>query len=170
MVSRGDSIRRSGAAEGIGPRGYTLGRRARNYGKELVIDSAVAAEAGALRCCRSFAVFGYRGQWRLEVERHWGERADHEPVYTSVTPDDFADSRPCRVACTSCAHVLLARVMRVRGAAMRSVQELRGHQKVLEGAGCQERNLQLTHPFVHVDTRFGTPEPPERRVSGRLWE
>jgi hypothetical protein len=37
-----------------------------------------------------FEVFGYRGQWRLEVERHRGERADHATVYTSVTPDDFA--------------------------------------------------------------------------------
>ena len=37
-----------------------------------------------------FEVFGYRGQWRLDIERHRGERADHDPVYTSVTPEDFA--------------------------------------------------------------------------------
>jgi hypothetical protein len=37
-----------------------------------------------------FDEFGYRGQWRLSIERHRGERADHRPVYTSVTPEDFA--------------------------------------------------------------------------------
>jgi hypothetical protein len=26
----------------------------------------------------------------LKVERHRGERADHRPVHTSVTPEDFA--------------------------------------------------------------------------------
>ena len=35
-------------------------------------------------------MFGYRGQWRLEIERHRGERAGHDAVYTSVTPEDFA--------------------------------------------------------------------------------
>jgi hypothetical protein len=54
-------------------------------------DSAPAAEAAAREVLQIFFdVFGYRGQWRLEVERHRGERADHDPVYTSVTPDDFA--------------------------------------------------------------------------------
>jgi hypothetical protein len=28
-----------------------------------------------------FEVFGYRGQWRLEIKRHRGERADHDAVY-----------------------------------------------------------------------------------------
>ena len=88
-----------GAIRYIGPaqrkaldaRGYALGGRARNYRKELVIDSAAAAEAAALEVLQFFfEVFGYRGQWRLEVERHRGERADRDPVYTSVTPDDFA--------------------------------------------------------------------------------
>ena len=88
-----------GAIRYIGPeqrkaldaRGYALGRRARNYGKELVIDSPAAAEAAALEVLQIlFEVFGYRGQWRLEIKRHRGERADRDVVYTSVTPDDFA--------------------------------------------------------------------------------
>ena len=88
-----------GAIRYIGPaqrkaldaRGYTRGGRARNFGKELVIDSPAAAEAAALEVLHIFfEVFGYRGQWRLDIERHRGERADHDPVYTSVTPDDFA--------------------------------------------------------------------------------
>ncbi len=88
-----------GAIRYIGPsqrkaleaRGYALGGRARNYEKELVIDSAAAAEAAALEVLQIFfEVFGYRGQWRLDIERHRGERADHGPVYTSVTPEDFA--------------------------------------------------------------------------------
>ena len=37
-----------------------------------------------------FEVFGYRGQWPLELTWHRGERAEHEPVYSSVTPADFA--------------------------------------------------------------------------------
>jgi hypothetical protein len=41
-----------------------------------------------------FEVFGYRGQWPLEATWHGGERAEHEPVYASVAPDDFA--KPCR--------------------------------------------------------------------------
>jgi hypothetical protein len=71
--------------------GYKVGGRARNFGKELVVDSAAAAETAALDALRVlFDVFGYRGQWRLEVKRHQGERAEHEPVYKSVSPDDFA--------------------------------------------------------------------------------
>ncbi len=35
-------------------------------------------------------MFGYRGQWRLDIERHRGEHAEHDAVYTSVTPEDFA--------------------------------------------------------------------------------
>ena len=77
--------------EALVARGYALGGRARNYQKELVIDSPAAAEAAALDVLQVFfEVFGYRGQWRLDVERHRGERADHDAVYTSVTPEDFA--------------------------------------------------------------------------------
>jgi hypothetical protein len=72
-------------------RGYIIGGRARNYGKELVIDSVAAAEAAAMEVLHLFFdVFGYRGQWRLNVERHRGGRTEHHPVLTSVTPDDFA--------------------------------------------------------------------------------
>ena len=72
-------------------RGYKVGGRAHNYRKDLVIDSAAAAEAAALEALHVlFEVFGYRGQWRLAVKRHHGERAEHEPVYSSVSPDDFA--------------------------------------------------------------------------------
>ena len=88
-----------GAIRYIGPaqrkaleeRGYALGGRARNYTKELVIESAMDAEAAALDILQIFfEVFGYRGQWKLEIERHRGERASHEAVHTSVTPEDFA--------------------------------------------------------------------------------
>jgi hypothetical protein len=87
------AIRYIGSAQrnAIEARGYARGGRAGNYEKELVIDSASAAEAAALEVLRIFfEVFGYRGQWRLKVERHRGERADHRPVHTSVTPEDFA--------------------------------------------------------------------------------
>ena len=51
----------------------------------------MAAETAALEVLQIlFDVLGYRGQWRLEIERHKGERAGHDLVYTSVTPDDFA--------------------------------------------------------------------------------
>ena len=87
------AIRYIGSAQrnALEARGYTRGGRAGNYEKELVIDSAAAAEAAALEVLQIFfEVFGYRGQWRLSIERHRGERADHRPVYTSVTPEDFA--------------------------------------------------------------------------------
>ncbi len=75
----------------IEARGYARGGRAGNYEKELVIDSAAAAEAAALEVLLIFfEVFAYRGQWRLSVERHRGERADHRPVFVSVTPEDLA--------------------------------------------------------------------------------
>ena len=87
------AIRYIGSAErnALDARGYARGGRAGNYEKELVIDSAATAEAAALEVLQIFfEVFGYRGQWRLNIERHRGERADHRPVYTSVTPEDFA--------------------------------------------------------------------------------
>jgi hypothetical protein len=72
-------------------RGYVAGGRARNFTKEVVVDTAAAAEALALETLRIFFdVFGYRGQWPLEVERHRGERAKHEAIYTGMTPEDFA--------------------------------------------------------------------------------
>lgn len=88
-----------GAIRYIGPaqrnaleaRGYVRGGRAGNFQRKLVIDSAAAAEDAALDVLQVFfEVFGYRRQWRLKIERHRGERADHRPVYMNVTPDDFA--------------------------------------------------------------------------------
>jgi hypothetical protein len=56
-----------------------------------VVDSAAAAEAVALDVLQTFfEVFGYRGQWRLEIRRHRGERAESKAVYSSLTPQDFA--------------------------------------------------------------------------------
>jgi hypothetical protein len=87
-----------GALRHVGPaqrqalesRGYTVGGPARNYQKEIVVDSAMSAETAAREVLHIlFEVFGYRGQWRLEITRHRGERADHKPVYTNLTPDDF---------------------------------------------------------------------------------
>jgi len=86
------AIRYIGPAErkALKARGYAPGGRARNFSKEVVIDSPEAAEAAALEVLDIlFDVFHYRGQWQLEVERSRGERAEHEPVYTSVTPEDF---------------------------------------------------------------------------------
>lgn len=99
LMEVGSGERCPGAIRTIGPaerkaleaRGFTPGGSARNYEKEMLIDSAECAEAAALDALHIFFdVFGYRGQWRLEIERHRGERADHEPVYTSLTPEDFA--------------------------------------------------------------------------------
>ena len=87
------AIRYVGSAQrnALEARGYARGGRAGNHEKELVIDSAATAEAAALEVLQIFfEVFGYRGQWALNIERHRGERADHSPVYTSVTPEDFA--------------------------------------------------------------------------------
>ncbi len=88
-----------GAVRYIGPaqrkaldaRGYTRGGRAQNYQKEVDVDSAAAAEGAALEVLQIFFdVFGYRGQYQLDVERHRGERADRDLVYTAVTSHDFA--------------------------------------------------------------------------------
>jgi hypothetical protein len=106
-------------------RGYAIGGRARNYAKELVIDSPVAAEGAALEVLQIlFEVFGYRGQWPLSVELHKGERAEHDVVYTSVTPDDFA-KLAVRVGCEAKVtnrddkpHVALARGRRSFAASM----------------------------------------------------
>ena len=87
------AIRYLGAAErtALAARGYAHRGRAGNFEKELVIDSAATAEAAALEVLQIFfEMFGYRGQWALNIARHRGERADHRPVYTSVTPEDVA--------------------------------------------------------------------------------
>jgi len=87
------AIRYVGSAQrnALEARGYARGGRAGNHEKELLIDSAAAAEAAALEALQIFfEVFGYRGQWQLHIERHFSERADQRPVYTNVTPEDLA--------------------------------------------------------------------------------
>ena len=98
-----------GAIRYIGPaqrkaldaRGYTLGGRARNYRKELVIDSAAAAEAAALEVLQIFfEVFGYRGQWRLEYRAAPGRACRPRPGLHERDPRRLRESRgPCRVSC-----------------------------------------------------------------------
>ena len=109
LTEVGSGERCPGAIRYIGPaqrkaldaRGYALGGRAQNYGKELVIDSPAAAEAAALEVLQIFfEVFGYRGQWRLDIERHRGERADHDAGLHERDPRRLRESRgPCRVPC-----------------------------------------------------------------------
>ena len=71
--------------------GYRVGGPARNFQKELQIETSAEAEIVAREALGIFfEVFGYRGQWPLELKWHEGERAGHAPVYSSVTPDDFA--------------------------------------------------------------------------------
>ena len=77
--------------DGLRALGYTEGGRAHNFRKELQIRTSAEAETVAREVLDIFfEVFGYRGQWPLELKWHRGERAEHEPVYSSVTPDDFA--------------------------------------------------------------------------------
>ena len=74
--------------------GYTVGGQAGNFQKELQIETSAEAETAAREVLGIFfEVFGYRGQWPLELKMHQGERAAHRPVYSSVTPADFAQAR-----------------------------------------------------------------------------
>lgn len=71
--------------------GYTIGAKSPNFRKELAIRTSADAEAAASEALGVFySVFGYRGQWTLGLKWHQGERAEHEPVYSAVTPRDFA--------------------------------------------------------------------------------
>ena len=91
MESRRREIPPEAAA--AGPRGARVHDRAEsvNFRKELEIRTSTEAEAAAGEVLGIFfAVFGYRGQWALELKWHQGERAEHEPVYSGVTPRDFA--------------------------------------------------------------------------------
>ncbi len=77
--------------DGLRALGYTEGGRAHNFQKELQIRTSAEAETVAREVLDIFfEVFGYRGQWALELKWHRGERAEHEPVYSSVRPEDFA--------------------------------------------------------------------------------
>ena len=71
--------------------GYTVGGRAGNFQKELTIENSAEAEAVAREVLGIFFdVFGYRGQWPLELNMHQGERATHRAVHSSVTRADVA--------------------------------------------------------------------------------
>ena len=71
--------------------GYALGGRASNFRKELQVGTSAEAETAAREVLGIFFdVFGYRGQWQFELKVHQGERAAHAPVYSSLTPADFA--------------------------------------------------------------------------------
>ena len=71
--------------------GYRIGGGAGNFGKDVPIGTADEAEAAAREALGIFFdVFGYRGQWPLEMEWHQGERAEHRPVHSSLTMGDLA--------------------------------------------------------------------------------
>lgn len=71
--------------------GFTVGGRAHNFQKQVRIETAAEAETAAREVLGIFFnVFGYRGQWPLELKWHQGERADHDLAYSSVTPEDLA--------------------------------------------------------------------------------
>ena len=70
--------------------GYALGGAADNFEKTVAVRTSADAEALAREVLGIFFdVFGYRGQWPLVLKRHQGERADHAPVYSSLTLGDF---------------------------------------------------------------------------------
>jgi hypothetical protein len=70
--------------------GYSLSGEASNFSKKLPVRTSAEAEGLAREVLGIFFdVFGYRGQWPLVVKRHQGERADHAPVYSWLTPGDF---------------------------------------------------------------------------------
>ncbi len=70
--------------------GYAIGGRAQNFQREVGVGTSAEAEAVARETLRIFHdLFGYRGQWPLEVEWHQGERAEHHAVYHALTPEDF---------------------------------------------------------------------------------
>jgi hypothetical protein len=70
--------------------GYRVGGNARNLEKLVRIRSADETEVAAREALGIFFdVFGYRGQWPLEMEWHQGGRADHRPVHSSLTTEDL---------------------------------------------------------------------------------
>lgn len=71
--------------------GYRTGGGAGNFAKDVQIRSADEAEAVAREALDIFFdVFGYRGQWPLEIEWHRGERAEPRSVYSALTTGDLA--------------------------------------------------------------------------------
>ena len=70
---------------------FEIGGRAKNFHKEVGIASSEEAERMAREVLQIlYDVFGYRGQWPLELRRHQGERAEVLPTHASLTPEDFA--------------------------------------------------------------------------------
>jgi hypothetical protein len=70
---------------------FEIGGRARNFRKEVRIASSAEAETVAREVLQIlYDVFGYRGQWPLELRRHEGERADVLPTHASLTAEDLA--------------------------------------------------------------------------------
>lgn len=71
--------------------GYRVGGQAHNFQKKLLIETSAQADTVAREVLGIFFdVFGYRGQWPLELKWHRGERAQRAPVHSSLTPGDFA--------------------------------------------------------------------------------
>ena len=71
--------------------GFKVGGRAHNFQKQVRIATSAEAETAAREVLGIFFnVFGYRGQWQLELKWHQGERSCHDPVYSAVTPEDLA--------------------------------------------------------------------------------
>jgi hypothetical protein len=70
--------------------GYSPGGRAGNFRKERPILTIEEAESAAREVLTIFFhVFGYRGQWPFTGSQHRGTRAAEQPVYESLTPEDF---------------------------------------------------------------------------------
>ena len=142
--------------------GYAIGGRARNYEKELGIDSAAEAEAAALEVLQIFfEVFGYRGQWALRIERHRGERADHRPVYTNLTPEDFAKvaaGAGCQAKVTTSGDTTLVALTRGRREFL-AVMDWRVAKQNLYSLVALQADLTLTQPvsdqaISQVNSRF----------------
>jgi hypothetical protein len=69
--------------------GYRVTGAAGNYGRTVRVSSASEAESVGKDALQVFwDVFNYRGQWPLSLEGHKGERAERQPVYSAVTPED----------------------------------------------------------------------------------
>jgi hypothetical protein len=71
--------------------GYTKGGQANNFGKDVEVRNVAEAENVAREALRIFFEgFGYRGQWPLEIRCAQAARADQQPVFSSLTPEDLA--------------------------------------------------------------------------------
>ena len=74
----------------VAERGYEIGGRARNFQKEVPVESRDAAEAVAEEALAIvFDALGYRGGVPLVAEWEDGERSELQPIYGAVTPQDL---------------------------------------------------------------------------------